>query len=106
MSDCSPTSELLLENRRILVHLSDEPHPLVGVKSRLPFDQVEVARDDSGCFLAAVLQGMQSVVGHDRGFRVVEDTEDAAVAAGLPFEAIVLSHCSKVMKKWALNKEG
>jgi len=46
-----------------------------------------------------MLKGVQSVVGHDSGFRVVEDSENAAMAAGFPFEAIVLSHGSKVRKK-------
>jgi hypothetical protein len=36
---------------------------------------------------------------------VVEDSENAAMAAGFPFEEIVFSHYSKVRKKWALNKK-
>ena len=38
-----------------------------------------VARDNARAFLAAMLQGEKTVVGQDRGIRMAEDAEDAAL---------------------------
>ena len=42
-----------------------------------------VRGDDAGAFLAAMLQGEEAVVGEQRGVRVSEDGEDAALVSRL-----------------------
>lgn len=46
-------------------------------------EDVIVDGDDSGAFLAAVLEGMESQIAEARGFRVAVDSDHAALLAGL-----------------------
>jgi hypothetical protein len=99
MTDSSPASEFLFQDQGIPVYFGNEADPFVRIEFRLSLDQVEVTCDDSGSFLATMLEGVKSVVRHDSSFRMIEDAENAAMAARFSFETIVLSHCSKVRKK-------
>jgi hypothetical protein len=106
VSDRGSSPELLFEDQGVLVDLRDQTDTLMGVKPRFSFHQIEIARDDSSSFLTSMLQRMQSVVSHDCGIRMIENSENTAMAAGFSFEKVLFSHCSKVRKNTGLNKDG
>ena len=53
--------------------VADQTDPALGV------EVVAVEADDAGCFLPAMLEGMQAKGGQRRRVGMVEDAEDAAL---------------------------
>ena len=104
MTDGRRTLEVLFQNRRVFENIGDEAHTFMRIEPPLLSLLKIFARNDPRGFLATMLEGVQTVVGHDGGLGMVEDSEDAAVAAGFSFDPISFVHGAKVRKKAGANK--
>ena len=62
-------------------NLRDQSHSLVNGKGPLS----ALCGNDTGAFLAAMLQGKEAVIDDARGVRMVENSEDAAFVSRFEF---------------------
>jgi len=70
---------LAVENFRVVENLRNQTHAVVLVKLAL------VAGDDASAFLAAMLEGIEPVVGQFGGVRMAENAKNAAIMFGVMF---------------------
>jgi len=89
---CSVSPQAGLEDLLVPKYIGNKPDSPVGIESDSSLLSEKLACNDPRRFLAAVLQGMQAVVRHDRCFRMAVDSKDPAMAAGLSFQLIQRIH--------------
>ena len=88
MADGRATAQLILQDFFIPEDVGDEADTLMDVKTPLSAVRNILAGDNACGFLAAMLESMQTVVCHDRGFGMAIDAENAAMTAGFTFELL------------------
>lgn len=81
MTDGRHSLELVLDDTIILKDICDESHPLHDIEAGSFFLGVILARDNTACFLAAVLQCVESIIRQQRRLRVSKHSKDTACAA-------------------------
>ena len=98
MADGGAAAQMILQDLFIPEDISDEADTFMDVKA--PFSPVRniLARDYARGFLAAMLESMQTVVGHHRGLWMAIDAKNAAMTARFTFELIEQGHRGKVRK--------